>query len=39
VKKAAVIVAAAIYQLSTRDEMLPRFAPAEMPALPVQNRP
>ena len=31
VKKAAVIVASAVYHLSMRDEMLPRFAPAEMP--------
>jgi carboxypeptidase Q len=35
VKKAAVIVASAIYQLSTRAEMLPRFAPAEMPPPPA----
>ena len=35
VKKAAVIVASAIYHLSMRDEMLPRFAAAEMPALPA----
>ncbi len=35
VKKAAVIVASAIYHLSMRDEMLPRFAPAEMPAPPA----
>jgi carboxypeptidase Q len=34
VKKAAVIVASAIYHLSMRDEMLPRFAPAEMPPPP-----
>jgi hypothetical protein len=34
VKKAAVIVASTIYHLSTREEMLPRFAPAEMPAPP-----
>jgi carboxypeptidase Q len=32
VKKAAVIVASAIYHLSMRDEMLPRFAPADMPS-------
>ncbi|MEO8077195.1 MAG: M20/M25/M40 family metallo-hydrolase [Acidobacteriota bacterium] len=35
VKKAAVIVASAIYHLSMRDEMLPRFAAAEMPPLPA----
>ena len=34
VKKAAMIVASAIYHLSMRDEMLPRFAPADMPAPP-----
>ncbi len=35
VKKAAVIVASAIYHLSMRDEMLPRFAPADMPPAPA----
>ena len=35
VKKAAVIVASTIYHLSMRDEMLPRFAPSEMPAPPA----
>jgi hypothetical protein len=34
VKKAAVIVASTIYQLAMRDEMVPRFAPSEMPPLP-----
>ena len=34
VKKAAIIVASTIYHLSQRDEMLARFAPAEMPAPP-----
>ena len=34
VKKAAIIVASTIYHLSQRDEMLTRFAPAEMPAPP-----
>jgi Zn-dependent M28 family amino/carboxypeptidase len=34
VKKAAVIVASTIYQLATRDEMLPRFSPSEMPPQP-----
>lgn len=35
VKKAAVIVASTIYHLSMRDEMLARFAPAEMPPPPT----
>jgi hypothetical protein len=34
VKKAAIIVAAAVYQLSMADSLLPRFAPDKMPALP-----
>ncbi len=34
VKKAAVIVASAVYHLSTRDAMLPRFDAAEMPKPP-----
>jgi carboxypeptidase Q len=34
VRKAAVIVASAIYHLSMRDELLPRFAPADMPPPP-----
>ena len=34
VKKAAVIVASTIYQLATRDEMLTRFAPSDMPPPP-----
>jgi hypothetical protein len=34
VRKAAVIVASTIYQLAMRDEMLARFAPAEMPPPP-----
>jgi carboxypeptidase Q len=34
VRKAAVIVASTIYHLSMREEMLPRFAAAEMPAPP-----
>src|SRR6185503_11088422 len=34
VKKAAVIVASAIYHLSMRDEMLARFPSADMPAPP-----
>jgi len=35
VKKAAVIVASTVYQLATRDAMLDRFAPSEMPPPPA----
>ena len=35
VKASAIIFAAAVYTLATRDEMLPRFAPADMPPLPT----
>lgn len=35
VKKAAVIVASTIYHLASRDEMLARFAPADMPPPPA----
>jgi Zn-dependent M28 family amino/carboxypeptidase len=34
VKKSAIIIAAAVYQVAMRDEMLPRFKPEAMPALP-----
>jgi carboxypeptidase Q len=34
VKRSAIIVAAAVYQLAMREEMLPRFKAGEMPALP-----
>jgi carboxypeptidase Q len=34
VKKSAIEVAAAVYQLAMRDEMLPRFTAADMPAPP-----
>jgi len=34
VKKEAIVVAAAIYQLAMRDEMLPRFSAADMPVKP-----
>ncbi|HSM88253.1 MAG TPA: hypothetical protein VLT16_19005, partial [Candidatus Limnocylindrales bacterium] len=34
VKKDAILVAASIYQLAMRDEMLPRFTRAEMPPKP-----
>ena len=36
VKRSAVIIAAAVYQLAMRDEMLPRFPQGQMPALPPQ---
>ncbi len=36
VKKSAVVVAAAVYQLAMRDELLPRFKSGEMPALPTR---
>ena len=31
VKASAIAIAAALYQLAMRDEMVPRFAPADMP--------
>ena len=34
VKKSAIIIAAAVYNLAMRDELLPRFKAADMPALP-----
>jgi hypothetical protein len=34
VKRSAIIVASALYELSMRDSMLPRFAAADMPAPP-----
>ncbi|HUR81409.1 MAG TPA: M20/M25/M40 family metallo-hydrolase, partial [Thermoanaerobaculia bacterium] len=37
VKKAAVIVASAAYHLAMRDEMLTRFAPADMPPSPASR--
>jgi carboxypeptidase Q len=39
VKKEAIVVAAAIYQLAMRDEMLPRFSATDMPAKPEPERP
>jgi carboxypeptidase Q len=33
-KKSAIVIAAAVYQLAMRDEMLPRFTKETMPALP-----
>jgi hypothetical protein len=35
VKKSAIVIAAAVYQLAMRDQLLPRFANGEMPALPA----
>ena len=37
VKKDAVTVAWSVYQLATRDELLPRFAKADMPPLPAPS--
>lgn len=37
VKKAAVIIAAAVYQLAMRDELLPRFGREQMPPLPTPS--
>jgi carboxypeptidase Q len=37
VKKAAIVIAASVYALAMRDEMLPRFKAGEMPALPTPN--
>ena len=34
VKKSAIVIAAAVYALAMRDELLPRYPKAEMPALP-----
>lgn len=33
-KKSAIVIAAAVYQLAMRDELLPRFKKEDMPALP-----
>ena len=38
VKKDAMVVAWAVYQLAMRDEMLPRFAKADMPPKPPEDR-
>jgi Zn-dependent M28 family amino/carboxypeptidase len=38
-KKSAIVVAAAIYQLAMRDDMMPRFAKTEMPPKPATDRP
>ncbi len=37
VKKSAVIIAAAVYQLAMRDELLPRFSAEQMPKAPTEN--
>ncbi len=39
VKKAAIVVAAAVYQLAMRDDLLPRFSAADMPPLPPETPP
>jgi hypothetical protein len=39
VKKAAVVIAAAVYYLAMRDEKLPRFAKEAMPPLPETQQP
>jgi hypothetical protein len=38
-KKSAIVVAAAVYQLAMRDDMLPRFTKADMPAKPSPEQP
>ena len=37
VKKSAIAIAAAVYQLAMRDELLPRFKADEMPPVPARN--
>ncbi len=37
IRKAAIIVAAAVYQLAMRDDLLPRFSAADMPPLPPET--
>ena len=37
VKKAAIVVAGAVYQVAMRDEMLPRYSRADMPAAPTPS--
>ena len=39
VKKAAIVVATAVYELATRDELLPRFSREHMPAPPPAPTP
>jgi carboxypeptidase Q len=38
-KKSSIVVAAAIYQLAMRDDMLPRFTKADMPPKPAPDQP
>lgn len=38
-KKSAIVVAAAVYQLAMRDDMLPRFTKADMPSKPAPEQP
>jgi hypothetical protein len=38
-KKSAIVVAAAVYHLAMRDDMLPRFTKADMPAKPSPEQP
>jgi carboxypeptidase Q len=38
-KKSAIVVAAAVYQLAMRDDMLPRFSKADMPPKPAPETP
>jgi hypothetical protein len=37
VKKASIVIAAAVYQLAMRDELMPRFAKGAMPPLPAPS--
>ena len=37
VKSSAIVIAATLYQLAMRDEMVPRFAPGDMPARVVRT--
>jgi hypothetical protein len=38
VKKSAIAIASAVYHVAMRDQMLPRFAPGQMPAAPGAGR-
>jgi hypothetical protein len=38
-KKSSIVVAAAVYQLAMRDDMLPRFTKADMPPKPAADQP
>ena len=38
VKKSAIAIASAVYHVAMRDQMLPRFAPGQMPAAPGTGR-